>query len=216
MTLFLEHPELLPGFIGGEPQALDAVYRAYRARVDGYLLILSARWPLDTSPAVAVADIRQEVFLRAFLPRVRAGYDPTRRYAPYLLKITKHYFIDAARSRQRQVKLFEAWPCPALDEVPAESPEFQDQWVQTTVRRYLTELPPRLRAVYDRRYVCDESQESACVALGLSRRKLRTAEERLKHGLRRALLRRELPLGTRATQGHLTHARCRSPLAVGA
>jgi hypothetical protein len=42
--------------------------------------------------------------------------------------------------------------------------------------------------VYRQRFVLGHSQDEASAALGLSRRQLRTAEQRLRNGLRRALL----------------------------
>jgi DNA-directed RNA polymerase specialized sigma24 family protein len=52
---------------------------------------------------------------------------------------------------------------------------------------YLQELADPEKRVYEARFVLGRSQESACVALGLSRRSLRTAENRLRKGLRKAL-----------------------------
>jgi RNA polymerase sigma-70 factor (ECF subfamily) len=193
MSLFHEHPDLLETFFEGRRETFDEVYRIYRAPVGTYLSMLSTRVPLNASRAFAVADLRQEVFLRAFSPRARAAYDPTRRYAPYLMRIARNCFIDEARLRRREALLLEEGvPSSRFGEGASDPREAWDPHIEATVQSYLAGLPPRLRAVYEQRYVYGESQEIACVALGLSRRKLRTAEEHLKHGLRKELAYREL------------------------
>ena len=173
-------------FVAGCREALGEVYRAYRSPVDAYLnsLVSSKCW---RAANFAVADLRQEVFLHAFAPRARAAYDPARLYAPYLMRIARNCFIDESRLRRRELLL------PASEALDgeldwADTRESWDPRFAATVQSYLGDLPPRLRAVYDQRFVCGQSQEIACSALGLTRRKLRTAEEHLKRGLRKALV----------------------------
>lgn len=192
MTLFQERPDLLQTFREGQRFALAEVYRSYRPRVDAYLELLSKRGLASAWRAIAVPDLRQEVFLRAFSPRARAAYDPNRRYAPYLIKIAHHCFLDEARLRQREALLLDDKVVSASDEPHAHVSEAPDAQLQVIVERYVAGLPERLRAVYDQRFVFDESQEVARLALGLSRRQLRTAECHLKLGLRKALARHSL------------------------
>jgi RNA polymerase sigma-70 factor (ECF subfamily) len=207
MTLFLERPELLQTFREGQPIALAEVYRSYRPRVDAYLESLSKRGFANAWRAFAVPDLRQEVFLRAFSPRTRAAYDPNRRYAPYLIKIAHHCFLDEARLRQREALLVDDTVVSASNEPHVHASDAQDAQLEAIVERYLAGLPERLRAVYDQRFVFDESQEVARLALGLSRRQLRTAEAHLKLGLRKALVRHSL------TPSHVVQSRfvARSP-----
>jgi RNA polymerase sigma-70 factor (ECF subfamily) len=108
MSLFQERPELLETFLEGRRETLDEVYRVYRVPVDAHLRMLSTGARFNASRAFAIADLRQEAFMRAFSPRARAAYDPTRRYAPYLMRIARNCFIDEARSRRREALLFEA------------------------------------------------------------------------------------------------------------
>jgi RNA polymerase sigma factor (sigma-70 family) len=188
MSLFHARPELLAAFAAGRREVLDEVYRVYRPAVDAYLRMLVAGSSYSPARGIVVADLRQEVFLRAFSPQARAAYDPERRYAPYLMRIARNCFIDELRSFRQELRLSRFGEGLGSEAVESEGIEAGDPGLAAIVQRYLIGLPPELRAVYDRRYVCDESQMSACEALGLSRRRLRTAEERLKRGLRRELV----------------------------
>jgi DNA-directed RNA polymerase specialized sigma24 family protein len=193
MTLFQERPELLHRFRDGRKEALAEVYRTYRERVDAYLGMLSMRRRCDAPEPCSIADLRQEIFMRALSPRARAAYDATRPYAPYLMKIARNYFLDQARVRRRETLLVDArLPFWETRDVAWEFCEVEEEHLEGVVQRYVADLPPRLRAVYDQRFVFGESQSSACHALGLTRRKLRTAEEHLKYGLRKVLVRRSL------------------------
>src|SRR5690606_32798406 len=64
-----------------------------------------------------------------------------------------------------------------------------DPRVNLVLATYLASLPPELKGVYEQRFVLGKSQEHACAVLGITRRRLRTDEARLKTGLRRALVR---------------------------
>jgi DNA-directed RNA polymerase specialized sigma24 family protein len=48
-------------------------------------------------------------------------------------------------------------------------------------------LPASLRSTFEQRFVFEHSQELASSQLGVTRRSIRTREEHLKRGLRRAL-----------------------------
>jgi DNA-directed RNA polymerase specialized sigma24 family protein len=62
-----------------------------------------------------------------------------------------------------------------------------DPRLLAVLESYLSSLPPPLHGVYEQRFALGLSQQEACRILGLTRRKLRTGEERLRSGLRKAL-----------------------------
>src|SRR5689334_18639017 len=106
MPLFEDAPGLLVAFREGNPEALSTVYRHYVRAVDGYLRALARRAGTpDLCQASAVADLLQEVFIRAFSPSARLGYDGLRDFGPYLNTIARNCFIDTLRKRKVEVPL---------------------------------------------------------------------------------------------------------------
>lgn len=187
MPLFRENPELLLPFREGQPRALETVYRYYVRPTDSYLRALArfARAP-ELAQASAIADLLQEVFVRAFSPHARASYDGLREFSPYLNTIARNCFMDALRKRRKEaLPLGDQEPCLALED--AEPSQIYDPQILAVLRAYLSDLPPELRGVYEQRFVLGVSQEAACETLGISRRTLRTGEDRLRTGLRKAL-----------------------------
>lgn len=188
MSIFQGQPHLLDAFRRGERWALDRVYREHARMLDRYLRSLAhAARAREVVHNGVIADSLQETFIRAFSPGARSTYDGSRRFAPYLRRIAKNLFIDQLRARGRAL-------APYLDTIPDESATspiersaFADPLVTEILSSYLGTLPPPLSNVYEQRFVLGHSQEKACLALGISRRSLRTGEERLKCGLRRAL-----------------------------
>jgi RNA polymerase sigma factor (sigma-70 family) len=186
MPLFQDMPGLLLAFREGKPEALSAVYRHYVRSVDGYLRALARRAGTpDLCQPSAVADLLQEVFIRAFSPNARLAYDGLRDFGPYLNTIARNCFIDTLRKRRIEVPL-------GIEELEAEESmknglEDYDPKVVAVLEEYLRELTEPEKGVYEMRFELGRSQEAACEALGISRRSLRTAEDRLRKGLRKAL-----------------------------
>jgi len=179
-------PGLLVAFREGKPQALSIVYRHYVRSVDGYLRALARRAGTpDLCQASAVADLLQEVFIRAFSPTARLAYDGLRDFGPYLNTIARNCFIDTLRKRRIEVPL----GMEELQTEQAASGELDDYdpKIVAVLESYLRQLPDPAKRVYELRFVHGRSQESACEALGVSRRSLRTAEDHLRKGLRKAL-----------------------------
>lgn len=178
LSLFLDHPELLRPFRAGEAPALERTYYTY---VDLVSAVVRRRavWP-SGAPSADHADLVQETFIRAFADKARQAYDGLRQYRPLLLTICRNAIVDWARRGGRDAP-------EALDEdVPVEA-EPIDPLVAARVDAFLGGLDPLLRGVYEQRYVEDASQEDAARALGLTRQKLRTLEQRLRDGLAAAL-----------------------------
>lgn len=190
MTVFAEDRELLARFRAGERDALERVYWAYVELVErvvrhGVRLVGGARVPGAT--ADAVADLVQETFARAFSERARLAYDGLRPYRPFLLTICRNLLADWGRTRGRELTVDEL-PDPSDGAEAAGGAEAAEEpWAEpeviAAVEEYLAGLDPRLRAVYDARYVRDLSQMEAAAALGLSRQQIGTLEDKLRHGL---------------------------------
>jgi len=101
---------------------------------------------------------------------------------------------DWARRQGREV-VTEAAALQALADERVEEGDGLDPDTMAVLRGYLAELDPELCAVHEARYRRGLTQQEAAQELGLTRQALRTLEQRLRTGLRRALKRRAL--GTR-------------------
>jgi RNA polymerase sigma factor (sigma-70 family) len=191
MSILVTNRELLDRFRSGAPEALAEVYWEYVRKVER---LLSAGFEVrgrGTRAAGAcrepadLADLVQEVFVRAFSEKARLGYDGLRNYAPYLYTIARNVLIDWARARGREIPspwaVFES----AEDIVPMA--EDQAPWeaaaTMRVVEEYLAGLPHGLREVHRLRHEEGLSQEQAALRLGVGRQTLRTLERRLQDGL---------------------------------
>lgn len=189
MPLVRNSPQLLADFRAGKPAALEIVYRHYVRGVDIYLrdLARSARSAELAQPS-AIADLLQEVFIRAFSHNARNAYDGLRDWGPYLNTIARNCFIDALRQGKKERLFGLDEGAVAVESVPATAQEQYEPVVIAVLESYLRELPAQLRGVYEQRFELGVSQEVASERLGLSRRSLRTAEEHLRRGLKKALV----------------------------
>jgi RNA polymerase sigma factor (sigma-70 family) len=193
MSIFREQPDLLEAFRRGERHALERVYRTYVRELDAYLRTLAraATCPELAQPS-AIADALQEVFVRAFSPTARNSFQAGRPFSPYLRAIARNFFIDLLRSRAHEVAKADERSFESV--VPSSEGEIAlEPRVSALLSTYVASLSEPLKGVYEQRFVLGHSQEDACAALGLSRRKLRTAEARLKAGLRKALAHAGVP-----------------------
>jgi RNA polymerase sigma factor (sigma-70 family) len=200
MTVFRGRPDLLQRFREGERTALEIVYRAYAAKVAA-IVRYGLRAPSrhgqvrSFSRPEDLGDLVQETFMQAFAPAARAGFDGLRDYGPYLFGVARNVMIGWARRAGREVPT--DWPeMEALANAKASNGDDDgagaDLKVRSVVERYLEGLEPELRAVHEVRFLRELSQEQGAAALGISRQSLRTLEQRLRTGLRRALKQNEL------------------------
>jgi RNA polymerase sigma factor (sigma-70 family) len=191
MSVFVNNPRLLSEFRAGHPAALETVYWAY---VDVVGQVARRGALLAGGGAASGAgddwtDLVQDTFESAFAERARLGYDGIRPYRPYLLTICRNLLADWLRKRGREL------PTGALDEdqaalaVDAPDEAWADPAVMAIVDAYLLGLDPKLAGVYRERYQRGLSQEEAAAALGLSRQRVRTLEDKLRRGLAKALRR---------------------------
>jgi RNA polymerase sigma factor (sigma-70 family) len=179
---------LIRAFRRGDHDALDSVYRLYVGDVER--TVRQALLRIGRLQAANLADIVQEVFLKAFSAAGREGYDGLRDYAPYLMRIARNVFIDWARRLGPELPgshllevLDSGAHSTALDETIFPSA------VIALTNSYLANLPPELRAVHEQRFVLAVSQQQAAKTLGISRQSLRTLEKKLVAGLQRELRR---------------------------
>jgi RNA polymerase sigma factor (sigma-70 family) len=186
------HPELLAGFRRGDRSALEAVYWAYVDRVErvvarGHSIARKGK-RVEGAGEGNVADLVQEVFLRAFADRARAAYDGVRDYAPYLTVIARNLLTDFARKQGREAsfELLDEDDAPAAPE-PGDGEAWADAETIRVVENFLEGLDEELRGVHHTRYELGMSQERAAEALGCTRQQFRTREARLRDGLRKAL-----------------------------
>lgn len=194
MTVFRAEPGLLARFRDGDPAALERVYRAYVDRIGG-IVRFGFRLPSQgvavggvAESAHDVADLVQEVFVKAFAPSARRAFDGLRDYAPFLFAIARNVVVDWARRRGREIPT--AWTeldrIDELEEAGGEPP-WADEDTMAIVQRYIGRLNGDLLRVHQVRYCDGLSQRDAAERLGIGRQRLRTLEDRLREGLRREL-----------------------------
>lgn len=196
MTIFRGKPDLLRAFREGDRPAIETVYRAYVDRVTnivrfGFRLPAGGMAPGLRVNAAEVADVVQEIFLKAFAVSARASFDGIREYGPYLYAISRNVLADWARRSGREPPTITTEVQQAEAEAPGD--DELDPWADgetvALVRRYLEGLEPQLRQVHEARFVNGLSQRDAADQLGVGRQTLRTLEGRLRDGLRRELQR---------------------------
>lgn len=175
-------------FRAGAPEALAAVYWEYVGKVEGLIRggfsLRGGEVPGAFRPD-ELADLVQEVFVRAFSAKGRRAYDGVREYGLYLYAIARHILVDWARARGREV------PTPSEDIEAVIGNTMADEpsvpWAApATVRvveEYLRSIPSDLREVHRLRHEMGLSQEQAALRLGIGRQTLRTLERRLRDGL---------------------------------
>jgi RNA polymerase sigma factor (sigma-70 family) len=205
MSLLLDHPDLLAGYIRGDRSALEAIYFEY---VDEVTRLVRRGFVYDRSKVVRVSgigeestqcDLVQETFVRAFSETARKGYDGRSPFRPYLLRIAKNLMIDRLRKLGREVPeselnlsgnageipAFLGKDTPLLPENPAEQAHFKRQ--QATTEAFVATLPEPKRAFFDLRYRQGLSQQQVAKHLGATRRKVRTLEKQLRRELKKSL-----------------------------
>jgi len=171
---------------------LERVYRTYRRPVERNLRASArAHGATELAQPSAVADLSQEVFVRAFSDTARIGYDGRRAFGPYLGSILRNCLIDALRARGREVLREPSELCLELeleDVCQGHDEVGQDPKIASLLSNYIAGLTPALASIYWQRFVLGQSQEQTSMALGLSRGGVRNAEKKLCGGFRRVLV----------------------------
>jgi RNA polymerase sigma factor (sigma-70 family) len=187
------------GFRAGNPQVLEALYRAH---MDAVVQVVRygfrvangrKRVPGLLHCPAAIADLVQDIFVKAFGPTGRAAYDGQREFRPYLLTIAKNTVIDYLRKHGREIptEIFAIERLAGRGAIGDNSTWAPPEQIDA-VGDYLATLPSELRSVHEVRFARCLSQRQAAEKLGISRQNLRTLETRLREGLREVLHRRGL------------------------
>jgi RNA polymerase sigma factor (sigma-70 family) len=185
----------LERFRAGEPDALRAIYWKYVRKVERLLSVgFEVRGRGTRVSGVCnkpddLADLVQEVFMRAFSEKGRRAYDGLRDYGPYLYAIARNALVDWVRSRIREVPVPWAELQAAIDATPVtEDPApWEKPATMRVVDEYLARLPEQLCVVHRLRHQECLSQDETALHIGVSRQTLRTLEHRLQDGLEAAL-----------------------------
>jgi RNA polymerase sigma factor (sigma-70 family) len=186
---------LLDRFRAGDPEALRTVYWEYVRKVER---LLGAGFDLRGGEGRVkgvgrqphdLADLVQDVFLRAFSEQGRRGYDGLRDYAPYLYTIARNVLVDWWRARGREAPAPWSELSQALDTAPPKEPPapWDNPITMSVVEDYLASLTEPLRTLHRLRHQETLSQEETARRMGVSRQTLRTLEQRLRAGLAAAL-----------------------------
>ena len=205
VPIFFENRALLEAFRAGERHALEAVYRFY---FDDVLRLASYGFITQNGTrASSVAreadrlDFVQDVFVKAFTPSARLGYDALRAYRPFILQIGRNLRVDQLRQSGRQPKcvagmLDEIVDIDALIAQNSAWPETRGPDGDLHWQAQLREMSVALRTldlavqeIARLRFVDELSQADVAVRLGITRRRVRTLEDRLLSGVRRHFLR---------------------------
>jgi len=192
--------QLLERFRAGDEEALATVYWACVGRVTRIVRAIlrvceSGGAGGPTEVEARMADVVQEVFVKAFAPEARRSFDATRPYEPYLAQIARNVAIDSWRETRRYVltdleQLIDRLSLEAGAEADGAGADARpDAETVALVNRYLSELDDNSRRVYDALYVRGLSQRDAARTLGVGRQVVRTQEAKLHSGLRRELAR---------------------------
>jgi RNA polymerase sigma factor (sigma-70 family) len=182
----------LEAFRRGARDALERLYRLHVHSVESRVRYVLLRMGLLT--VSNLADLVQEVFLRAFSEAARAQYDGQREYGPFLSVITHNVVIDWARRSAREPTIGAVEECfaedsPAVDPLHEDDASAFERPLVAIADEYVRTLPDDLRAVHHHRHVLSLSQRQAADALGISRQSLRTLEKKLIAQFRRHLRR---------------------------
>ena len=144
-----------------------------------------------------VDDLIQEVFLRLLTTGALGRLDTASNPLPYLARAARNLAIDELRRRRReQLGLLPGDSAAAAPELP-EPPELPELNALTGARQgtrehreaslerlgvYVAGLPAELAVIYHARFVLGLSQRETASGLALSRRRVRTLDDRLLAG----------------------------------
>jgi RNA polymerase sigma-70 factor, ECF subfamily len=208
VTIFADNRELLDRFRRGDRDALTKVYYRY---VDDVATLARRGFTMESSGHVYVRgleadgerEIVQETFLKAFAEKARHAYDGVSPYRPYLMRITKNLMIDRYRAAQHARTAVTADDAGVGDidqfltlnaelAVGSEPEDLDWKTLRGATNEYVATLDDESRRLVTLRFIEERSQDETAAAMSCSRRRVRTVEERVLTGLRKALQSRGL------------------------
>ena len=182
MTFLLENRELLDGFRRGDTDALEKIYRRYAEGVARYLL---ARFALSTFD---LHDTVQTTFLKAFDPKARESYDGLRPYGSWLIRIAHNVALNDLNHASKRFEYVteedERWEaCETQfflknDHTPGQ--EVKNAEISEMLKEFLAKLDDEERKVVEARFENGWSQSKTALELGVTRRRIRTLEKRIR------------------------------------
>jgi len=186
VTLFADNRALLDRFRRGERDALAKVYYHY---VDEVATLARRGFTIESSGHAVIRgvdrererEIVQETFAKAFAEKARLAYDGIQPYRPYLLRIAKNLMIDRFRAERRDVPDGEPVEAVALPE------DLHWKQLAAATAEHVATLDPESRRLIALRFEQELSQDEVATQMGVSRRRVRTLEDRVQHGLRKWL-----------------------------
>jgi RNA polymerase sigma-70 factor (ECF subfamily) len=185
VTIFADNRALLDRFRRGDRDALAKVYYHY---VDEVATLARRGFTIESSGHAVVRgvdadrerEIVQETFAKAFAEKARLAYDGVQPYRPYLLRITKNLMIDRFRAERRDASEPEA-------ECVVEPEDLHWKQLAAATAEHVATLDAESRRLIALRFEQELSQDDVAEAMGISRRRVRTLEDRVQHGLRKWL-----------------------------
>ncbi|MDY7039878.1 MAG: sigma-70 family RNA polymerase sigma factor [Chloroflexota bacterium] len=165
--------------LGGSKEAFTRLIEAYQTPVYNlaYRMLGNAQ---------EAEDAAQEAFIRAYT-RLHT-YDPTRKFASWLLSITSHYCID--RLRRRRLHLVSLEELPPWHGVASERPQPEERLIENqkcdAVQALLSALPPHYRAPVILRYWYDFSYREIADAMNLTESAVKSRLHRAREMLAKA------------------------------
>ena len=203
MTVFEANRALLAAFRSGDRAALTKVYWHYVEAVERLLRLgfSTAEYRVPGLPSADIGDAVQETFTRALAPRARDAYDGLRPFRPYLLRIARNLLIDRAR-RSDRIHYGAALNQDTADQT-AQSPEefLASNRLRDATKDFVAQLDPRAREVVTLRFEEGRAQQEVATTLGITRRKVRTIETRLRRELAAHLRQAGLELAEQESSG---------------
>jgi RNA polymerase sigma factor (sigma-70 family) len=192
VTVFVDNRPLLMAFRRGERSALETVYWHYVDGVESFVrrgfTVGDTRVRGLTDPDVA--EVVQETFMRAFTAGARASYDGLRPYRPYLLRIARNLLVDRARLAGR-LRLGDDEGLADQLEDAAEPADAALERVELAdaARAFVEGLDAASRDFVRLRFEQGASQDAVAGELGITRRRVRTLEKRIRADLEQHLQR---------------------------
>ena len=206
MSLLLSDRALLDAFRRGESWAIARVYHAYVDQVAGLLrrgfTFMSGGNPVHFRGYDNAWDLEcavQDTFSHAFSPAAREAYDGINPYGPYLTTIARNQTISRLRRDFREMRRRTALSdsaAPAGQRSP-ETPEEQAMRAEAErlVEEFRGTLDQQALHFLDLRFLEERNLMETARAMGLSRMKARTLEQRIRGAFLR-FLRRKGVLGS--------------------
>ena len=200
MPVFENNRDLLDGFRRGDRSALAAVYQCYVDDVARLVRIgftvTTADGPIRVTGATDVQtehDVLQETFVKAFSPAARTGFDGLRPYRPYLMRIAQNVLIDRFRRMQRERRDALEEIDQIIDDSGADlGGSLHWRQLSACAAEFVASLDEECRRFVTLRFEDDLSQDAVASAMGASRRRIRTLEDRVCLGLEKHLRERGL------------------------